>query len=33
VAAVEPRLVVEPETYLPDAVTVARALRRVREQA
>jgi hypothetical protein len=33
VAAIEPRLTDEPETYVPDAMTVARALRRVREQA
>jgi hypothetical protein len=33
VAAVEPRFTEEPESYVPDAVTVARALRRVREEA
>jgi hypothetical protein len=33
VAAVEPRLLADPENYVPDALTVARALRRVREDA
>jgi hypothetical protein len=33
VADVEPRLLADPENFVPDALTIARALRRVREGA